>query len=466
VKNLYGIILILLSISCSLGNRLTDEQISEEVKNLEPSQALSKLVELDQEYTDNVSLKANIGALFIAGRDYQNANIFLDRAVELVEAKKRSSEMGRYLTYANSAVVKLYRQEFDLAEEYGAKALEANEKDPVGAGLTYAAALYENKKFQEAAERITPFWNERREIMNSRDLYNFTDLLIRGADFQNALQVFDYLELKTGYRSGYGIRQSIILENLGLYAESIMAAFKDLDIERYNGRVQGDFIQNNMRQVLANLERANLDQSELDELNQMVSGLEAYVNEDYAQAVVLLDGIQVDDPYFTFVYLGSKMMSQPELEDMARFVEFEKIFENHPGLYYLLWNGMKIGPGDYSFAGARSVIEKVISLSPRSLYGVESRNELARFFGVEDVDLLLIGTEMDEIFKNVVITNNPEIMADLIFMLSLPDNPYTDMADLLISRMVLNPAVSEFLNESLESWPDKIRIRLTEILKK
>ena len=90
---------------------------------------------------------------------------------------------------------------------------------------------------------------------------------------------------------------------------------------------------------------------------------------------------------------------------------------------------------EYWYRGARAFTgaigaeyaERCISLAPAGPFAGECRAILAAFAGLksEDGSALKAKAEIEALISRSVSQRNPELLADLIPLISLPDNPYT-----------------------------------------
>jgi len=458
------VFILILTISCSKEEMLTDQQINENIAGKSPEDALRILLTLDQEYPDNATIKANISALYILAEQYDTAGLYLASGRKVVQSKNTSATiLGQYLIYANSAAVNLNQGDYPGAINMAMKALDVNPDDPVNSALTSAAAQYVSGFAEEAGSTLAEYWNNRRDSMNPRDLTFFAEILTQGGDYSNALQVYDYLEIHFGYREGIGIKQSILLENLGYLPESLFAVFKDLDYGRFRGVVSGEDVASNLS-VMSQEAVSRFPEHEQESIYDILEYMQDYLAGNYYDTITKAEKIEVDAPYYQFIQYASKLSTSPDAETLGRFVEFESLFSNHPGFYHFLWNGMKKGPGEYRFSSTREVLEHVITLSPGSPWSREARQELAFFFGVEQWQKLKTATEQDALVRHIVGEGGVTQIDEMVDMIDLPENPYSDRAKSILVELLGYPQIRSYVESQSQMYSVTQRRVLSALL--
>ena len=446
-------------LSCA-GDRAEELDLAGILKDKNPEEAIGILLELEQNNPEHPGIKANIGALYLRRKETERARIYLESAQRLMKNRPGFGTLqDRYLVWTNSAVLEYLSRNHKKAVIAADNALSIDSDDPAGVELTKAKALVKLKDFNQAAEILSRFWNERRGIFNVEDSFIFAELLILGADPKNALRVYDYIEVTFGWVPGLGARQSVALENLGMYEESIVVVFKDLDIRRFSGQIESTLVKESLLAVATKLED-RVDEQCLTRIAKMVEGITAYINAQYVQALNHFAPFRasIDEPYFTFLLLASQLESgMAAQKDFVRFLEFEKVLSVHPGFYYHLWRGMKNGDGVYSFQTVRRLLEQVIIRAPGTAFADESRRELAGFFAISGPELLLINAELETIYQQLLAGTALTALERIIGMLELQDNPYSAAALLITENLAQRPRVRQYLQDTMSSRSEKMK---------
>ncbi|HEC61231.1 MAG TPA: hypothetical protein ENI27_03140 [bacterium] len=450
---------VIFLLSCGAG-RAEELDLAGILKDKTLEEAIGILLELQQNNPEHLGIKANIGALYLRRKETERARIYLESAQRLMKNRPGlGSLQDRYLVWTNSSVLEYLSRNHEQAVIAADNALSIDSNDPAGVELTKAKALVKLKDFDRAVEILARFWNERRGILNVEDSLTFAELLILGADPKNALRVYDHVEVTFGWVPGLGARQSVALENLGMYAESIVVVFKDLDIRRFSGQIDSSLVKENLLTVTAKLEDV-VGQQRLTRIAKMVEGIIAYINAQYGQAWKHFSTFRdsIDEPYFTFLLLASQLQSGVAAQkDFVRFLEFEKVLSVHPGFYYHLWRGMKNGDGVYSFQTVHRLLEQVIIRSPGTAFADESRRELAGFFGISSPEMLLINAELETIYQRLLAGTSLTALERIIGMLALRDNPYSAAALLITENLAQRPHVRQYLQETMGLRTEKMK---------
>ena len=192
-------------------------------------------------------------------------------------------------------------------------------------------------------------------------------------DFLDALEYRLRLRELYAFEPGAGLKESLILEELGRLEESICAAFQDLEFQySMSGLSRGEVME-----ALGVMMGRVVD----PESARTVLGLQAYMLGEYAKAAELLMPGKAACRFGAqrYYYLASTLRSGTYTSrDLLEFVELEPLFRNFGPYYNHLWKTMKSGGGKYSLDTAGPVLEKSVFLLHEPGLKGEAVRELAR----------------------------------------------------------------------------------------
>jgi len=436
-------------------------EFERELKNLmeekRGQELLDGLLELDQRYPDRLVLKVNIGGLLLAAGQRERAGAYLKRGEDLA-ARSRDRKL-QSLLYTNLAEYAYRGGEAQQGLDWAERSLELDAEDSLGAVFTKGKCLLALGRQAEALQSLAPCWPGRKDLMSREDMIVLAALFGEERRSLEALEVLRELQLKYGYQTGMGLRESALFEDLGRIPEGVLAAFKELEYQRYRGAI-------GRQEILARL--AALERS-ISVQPVLMRGLRGWLSASWGQAALDLEqaGLDAGYPFARLLLLSARLESGRAVgEDFREYVGLEPHFRDFPGFYYHLWRGMKKGGGEYSLATVRSVLERCILLAPQGEAAGETRVELGRLIGLSPQDgaRLLLGPELDRIRERVLAGSSPEVLQPVLELLATAENVYELAGTLMLRRILGLPGVSEYLAGRERSARGRMKERLAAIL--
>jgi tetratricopeptide (TPR) repeat protein len=401
---------------------------------------------LDQKYPGRLQLKVDIGTALLAAGDLDKAGIYLKSGLALAARSKDKRLKG--LLYAASAELAFLSGHYPEAVGFADRALANSANLP-------ASVLF------------TRGWAADRGAMLAEDFRSYSSLLIAAGRYPEALEVFDEYQARFLYETGIGLRESLLYEKLGKIEESIVAAFKELEYQRYAGSVTDAVLLDNLQK----LDRKLDDRQWNPEVKGkgLVRALERYVRGQWGQAAAELDkpGPIVELPFGRYLLLSARLEAALATEaDFQSYQLLEPYLKSLPAYYFHLWRGMRRGPGSYAPAAARPVLEKCILLAPKTSFALESRRELGRLIGLSPAEgeKLLLAPELEAIGRQVAAGGDLDRLEPVLELLTTPDNEYQLSAVLLLKRLKGRDQVRGFLAGRARNVTGRLKERLSFVM--
>jgi hypothetical protein len=225
------------------------------------------------------------------------------------------------------------------------------------------------------------------------------------------------IERSGGFTRGLGLTESVLREDAGDYGGAVIAAYKELSwLYAYGGADRSALVEG-LEQVLALYEE--------EEAVLAARGALAFLAGEWARAELVLDPLfaaeEEPDAFSRWMLLvcalergeGSRAVRMAYGAIRARYALF-------PEYWY---RGARCFSGDL----AAEYAERCINLAPRGPFAEECRTILAVHAGLspQDGGAIRSGAEIDYIISQSVSLNDPELLSELLPLISLPDNPYT-----------------------------------------
>lgn len=425
-----------------------------------------ELLALDQDYPHRLRLKTDLAILALTGGELEEAGIYIDKALGLLDQAKKDPDLG-YLTYAAAADWTFKSADYDTALNHAENALNLSPEDSLGTGLIKARCLFLREEKGGALALYESFWLENQALMTREDFRLYINLLIEGENYEKALEVTHFQTVKYGFTPGTGVLESAILERMGDINGSLLAAYLELEYQRGYGEITRPQILEKLDEIGVKLQSPEWKDGVDGEL--CLSALASYEKGDYQEADTRLTALdcEANQSMYQYLHLASGFYSHtPTIAEIESFVGLEQIFRGHPLYYHHLWNGMKRGSGQYSFDNVRPILEKAILLGSATPEAMASRVELGRLMGLDggDSEYLLLEPELEAVYHRYNETGELAALIPVIRTLAIPTNAYTPSAEAMMKALKQRAEVRTFLEELLKGAEGIMEIRLRNIL--
>jgi len=455
---------LLLLWACSGSQAAFQSEYEEVKKNNSGPELFSALLLLDQKYPRQLALKVDIGRSLLAAGDLEKAGIYLKSGEEL--AWRSRDKRLKALLYAASAERSFRRGQYQEAIDFAGKALASPPHEPAGVLFTRGKAFQALGKKREALEDCSAGWEAAREALAPQDYRNYAALLIEAGMYAEALEVHSEYQARFLYESGIGLTESLLYEKLGKIEESIVAAFKELEYQRYLGSVPEALILDNLGKLSRKLEDRQWNPE--NQGKGLVAALKRYARGEWAEAARALDqpSPALELPFGRYLLLSARLEAARAAEaDFQEYGDLEPYLKSLPAYYYHLWRGMRRAGGDPP-ATARPVLEKCILLAPKTPFALASRRALGRLIGLASVDgeKLLLGPELEAIGRRVAAGESLSLLEPVLELLATPDNEYQLLAVLLLKQLKSREQVRLFLTERAHTATGRLKERLAFIV--
>jgi tetratricopeptide (TPR) repeat protein len=426
------------------------------------------LIELDQGHPGSLALKADLGAVCLSLGDTEQARIYLEAGRRLA----RKSRDARLVAMLHADLAELAWRTGDPREAVRCceTAISLAPDDPAGARLTRAKALAALGEPTRALEDFSTAWDAQRAGMLPEDCAAFARLLAVTGSERKALDVLADLQARFPHEQGVALEQSALFGRLGMYEESILAAYEELEYQLYAGGTSTGRILEGLSDLDARL--TGEAPAAGRRARRVAAGLARHARGDWSGAAAELSGVAavVALPIGRYVLLSARLEAgQATTDDLASYLSLEGRFRDLAGYYYHLWRGTKAsGPGSRS--GARSpsleILEKCIQLAPHTEAAAESRRELGRVLGLEPPDgaKLLLPVEIEAIAQSVAGGGDPSLLEPLLGLLSTPANRYQAGTEPVLQALARRPDVGAWLAARRAAAGGRLKERLAFLL--
>jgi len=372
---------LILVISCTAGDTEFEEKFNRAMDKQKDLELFNSLLSLDQQYPNKLALKVNIGGMLLAAGDIQKAAVFLEEGHKLV--RKSKDKRLNFLLFTNLAELSYRKKEYFKGSEYAEKALNLEVDDKIGVLFTKAKCLLEIGEEDNALEAFNRGWHQQRDIINREDINIYLALLLKRKGYRDALAVIKHYETKFGYEPNLGTMESAIFERLGYINRGILAAFKELEYQKYRGLITSEEQIDRLADLEENLALTSWNPQREGE--PLIKGLKIYAAGNWEEAGTILKTIELEEDmeFLRYLLLSARLESSKAiLADYKSYIALEASFRALPAYYYHLWQGMKKNRGNYNIGTARNVLEKCILLAPETSFATETRIELGRLLGL------------------------------------------------------------------------------------
>jgi hypothetical protein len=266
------------------------------------------------------------------------------------------------------------------------------------------------------------------------------------------------LERSGGFVQGMGIAESGLRENAGDYAGAVAAAYKELAWAYGGGFVQKAALDEGLENVLS-LRGAGGD----DGAVRTAEGIRAFTMGRWDEAAGILGSLFDEktepDGFARWMILAAALETDREdRQAVAAYRAIRSRYLQFPEYWYR---------GARAFSGAigAEYAERCISLAPTGPFAGECRAILAAFAGLKHEDGLSLKSksEIEALISRSVGMRNPEMLAELIPLISLPDNPYTIYAMGALRALAAVPQFREYFNALASGSAGRLAERLAYI---
>jgi tetratricopeptide (TPR) repeat protein len=429
-----------------------------------PSERLAALIELDQSHSDTFGVKFRLGELYLALGQLDVAAVYLrsahgldgKRGVPVEAARSANLEYARALLLQGKAAEAL-SVVMPAARAGDSEALLVRARAYVQSGNTKAAIA----DFQSA-------WERKDAHRSAADYTLYAQALGAETRYVDGLKTLTDCEVSLGYQPGTGLLESSLLEKLGMTTESVLAAFKETLYQQSQGTISIPQIYTNLGVLSSRSDVAGVVGVKEQAL---IRGLKAYLNARWSDASGELKlGLKgVDYQFARFLLLSCSLEKDKVTASLLTdYAGLEGRYRSFPAYYYHLWRALKKGPGDYTLANVRNVLEKTILLAPGSDEARETRVELGRLMGVEAADAryILLRPELEVAFARLLGGIDPQtVLPPVLRLLSVRrENVYTSDGMLMLKSAIKAPAVASYLADQAGKASGALKDRLLQLL--
>ncbi|GHV83929.1 hypothetical protein AGMMS50212_12690 [Spirochaetia bacterium] len=245
-------------------------------------------------------------------------------------------------------------------------------------------------------------------------------------------------ERSSGFIPGLGVSESTLREKSGDYAGAVIAAYKELAYAysysvtnesaagtlSFNKQTMEDAFRNVKNLYLSEEKQAASGERGKDAVKAAEAAL-FFVQDKYQQSKEILTELFINDDepdsFAKWMILVCDIETDKNVRaKQAAYGAIRARYETFPAYWYY-------GAKNFHGALAADYAEHCINLSPKGPYNTESRSILAVFSGLKAPEgkALRSKKEIDETIKNSVRLSDPEILHELLPLISLNDNPFT-----------------------------------------
>ena len=447
-KKLLLALLIALVAFTSCSKKADDSYLAEMetlIKEKTGDELLEGFIDLDKKYPNVLMLKVNISGMLLMKDEVKLAGDYLKAGLPL--AKKSDNDGEKYVFYTNMAQYSFKSQDPNKSIEYAKQALEFNKEDPLGVTITMAKA-YANKEDPISATKLMKEqWAADPDKFSDEDMFYLLSLLGNEPDSPENLTIVvavaDEFLIRKPTISGIGIQQAQDLERSGYMISALVATFSEMDRMRCLNKLQEENIYDALVQAKENFPPDSPHVRFLD-------GFKAYMDEDFDTASAIFDSITPEIPlnYYSFLQLACRANgSKTSREIVNEFGALEDKFPLFQSYYYYLWTSIK--KNNLLTKEDQPLMQQCILSNPVSRFGIETKKELGRLYGLKDGENILLPDELTVYLMRVRNGEKPEILEPVAKLLEMEDNPFRDNAELLVPELKKVAGVSDWLNKRL-----------------
>jgi hypothetical protein len=273
-----------------------------------------------------------------------------------------------------------------------------------------------------------------------------------------SLEEFAEMERSGSFVQGMALAESGLRENAGDYAGAVAAAYKELAWAYGYGFIQRGVLEEGLEKV-----RDLRETGGKDDAARAAEGILAFMRGRWDEAGQILrsrfDARDEPDGFAQWMLLVCSLeTNRDDRQTGSAYRAIRARYGQFPEYWYR---------GARAFSGtiAAEYAEQCISLAPAGPFAAECRGILALFAGLkqEDGASLRSKREIEDIISRSFNQGNPEILASLLPLISLPDNPYTIYAVGALRALSALPLFREYLNSRSAGSGGRLAERLAYI---
>jgi len=250
-----------------------------------------------------------------------------------------------------------------------------------------------------------------------------------GISDEEALPVLENLaemERTGGFVPGLGLAESNVRERSGDYAGAVLAVYKELSwaYSMGVGSVSREAILAGLNRLLDGEVASRFSEDAQNKNAMAVKAISAFWNSRWDEAEhqlgSLYGGDREADSYSRWMLLVCALESgNAGREIRSAYSSIRSRYASFPEYWY---RGARAG-----FPNAADYAEMCINLAPLGPYAAECRIILAKSMGLsqDDAPALKTRLEIESLINTSVNQRNPELLAELLPLAGLPDNPST-----------------------------------------
>ena len=447
-KKLVLILFIALVAFTSCSKKVDDSYLKEMealINEKKGDELLEGFIALDKKYPNVLMLKINISGMLLQKDEVKLAGEYLKAGLPLVKKSDNAGE--KYVFYTNMAQYSFKNGDPNKSIEYAKQALEMNKEDPLGVTITMAKAYANKEDAISALKLMKEQWAADRNKFTDEDMFYLLSVLSNEPDsvetLSIAVAVADEFLIRKPTISGIGIQQAQDLERAGYMVSALVATFSEMDRMRCLNKIKDENIYDALVQAKENFPPDSPYVRFLD-------GFKAYMDENFDAAAEIFDSIVPEVPlnYYSFLQMACRAngsRTSPEL--VNAFGALEDKFPLFQSYYYYLWTSIK--KNNLLSKEDQPLMQQCILSNPASRFGIETKKELGRLYGLKDGENIMLPDELTVYLMRVRNGEKPEILEPVAKLLEMEDNPFKDNAKLLVPELKKVAGVSDWLNKRL-----------------
>ncbi|GMO25543.1 MAG: hypothetical protein Ta2B_05170 [Termitinemataceae bacterium] len=278
------------------------------------------------------------------------------------------------------------------------------------------------------------------------------------ARLEKQLELSAETERGSGFTPGLGLAESTARENLGDYAGAVVAAYKELlwaysysNVKDKHDEVSvtKESVQEGLRRV-KKLYSAKTDDVEWQKALHTAEAVMLFNEGEYSSALPLLSEIFAadiqTDSFANWMILVCKIeMNQSEApeagahqlksdkRELEMYSSIRARYMTFPAYWYY-------GAHAFDKEIATDFSQRCINLNPKGPYSDAARLILAHYAGLSEKEssLIMSRKEIEDTITQSINAANPELLAVLLPLISLRDNPFTLFASSALRLMSVN----------------------------
>ncbi|MDR0474765.1 MAG: hypothetical protein LBH43_13965 [Treponema sp.] len=301
-------------------------------------------------------------------------------------------------------------------------------------------------------------------------------------EFSVPLDGIAEIERSGGYYPGLAITESGLREKAGDYAGAVLAAYKELSFRYAYGQIKKDGIEEAMSKTTALFEQSgsSFDRVEKDAALAAVRGVMAFSEGLWEEAALFLEGLLYEDEepdsFLNWMLLVCSLESGANSASMKKsalslYGSIRARFSSFPEYWYRGARAHRRASSFYASAGIPAgenicaiYAEQCINLSIGGPFAGECRLLIAEGLGLNgDGGAIRSKTEIDETIRRSVSAEDPEILSELLPLINLPDNSYTNYAVGILKTLGTVPSFRRYFEKEAVSSQGRLAERLRYI---